>query len=473
MRKIYRIDMFKGLDLSQDENALESGYSADACNMDTRDGSLTVAGGYERYSKEPIPGGAPIGRLIVFRHGEGERMVATDSEAVYAYVNGQWEQIHVFPAPLKNNRIDTIEARVGDTDCLLLACGEHPVIQYDGGAASVFGTEDGDSLHPVNYLAMYSGRLFAAGNPASPDRLYWSALPGDGRNITHWGAVEASPAVEGGHTQVGSVGGDPITGLKALPNQLVIFKRHSIYRLIGDRPANFVIEPVEALSGSQSHTSTVASGGAAYFINSAGLHMFNGVAVQQAPQAHRIRRLIEQADIRDARAALSGETLYILLKQGEQPVMLQYDLQRRTFMQHKGFDATDLCANGDDLYMINQTRLIYRFGPFPTYDGEPIEAHWRTPLTDLYDKGGIKCLRELYLRGETDDKESALLIEASVGGHAATYRALLPNNPSEVLEIPLQNEGRTFSLKFYNEAGGHFSLRGGVELALGVRRRVE
>jgi hypothetical protein len=42
-----------------------------------------------------------------------------------------------------------------------------------------------------------------------------------------------------------------------------------------------------------------------------------------------------------------------------------------------------------------------------------------------------------------------------------------------VLEVPLQNEGRVFSLRFENEAGGRFSLEGGTELALELWRRVE
>ena len=38
---------------------------------------------------------------------------------------------------------------------------------------------------------------------------------------------------------------DPIVGLSALSNQLIIFKRDSIYRLLGDKPGNFIVEEVE------------------------------------------------------------------------------------------------------------------------------------------------------------------------------------------------------------------------------------
>ena len=48
-RKSYRIDEFFGIDQSRNENAIAPGMSADACNMDTEDGSLAVARGYVRH----------------------------------------------------------------------------------------------------------------------------------------------------------------------------------------------------------------------------------------------------------------------------------------------------------------------------------------------------------------------------------------------------------------------------------------
>jgi len=42
-----------------------------------------------------------------------------------------------------------------------------------------------------------------------------------------------------------------------------------------------------------------------------------------------------------------------------------------------------------------------------------------------------------------------------------------------VVEVPLKNEGRTFSLTLSNEAGGAFTLTGGAELSFETWRRVE
>lgn len=68
-RRSYRIDEFFGIDQSRNENAIAPGMSADACNMDTEDGSLAVARGYVRHIETPVPGTAALHRLYVHQRG--------------------------------------------------------------------------------------------------------------------------------------------------------------------------------------------------------------------------------------------------------------------------------------------------------------------------------------------------------------------------------------------------------------------
>ena len=243
-RKAYRIDEFFGIDQSRNENAIAPGMSADACNMDTENGSLAVAKGYVRYIPEPVPGTEPLHRLYVHQRREGEQCIAIAGDVIYAYRDGAWDAVYTYAPGLAEHRFDFAEAQIGGQDHLIIGCGEAQLVKYDGEAASLFGSAEQLSDAHVLYLAMYRNRLFSAGDPEHPNRLYWSELPGSGRSIEGWGPVEASPNVEGGHTEVGDTGGDPITGLAALSNQLLIFKRHAVYRLLGDRPGNYIVEEV-------------------------------------------------------------------------------------------------------------------------------------------------------------------------------------------------------------------------------------
>lgn len=471
-RQIYSIPAFTGIDQSADENALSPSFSPDACNMDTAYGNLAVAKGFTRHIASPVPGTGALHRLIMYRAASGVIPVCAAGNSIYSYRSGEWHAEYEY-ATDTGGRFDFVETAIGGQDCLVIADGVHQAVKFTGTAASEFGSAAGGSDRPVNYVAMYRSRLFSAGDPDHPNRLYWSQLPGDGRTIELWGAVEASPNVEGGSAEVGETSGDPIVALASLSNQLLIFKKYSVWRLIGDRPSNYTIERLEAVTGGFAHTSLVHYADVAYFMTNNGLCVFNGVTVRRSKDAERIGRILAAASAADSRGALAGNKLYFTLSLGGASAVIEYDLERRAYMLRRGFSLCDAAAADDTLYVLTAGRYICRWGEGATYDGAAVEAYWRTPLTDLGDKGAVKALRELYLRGSADAAESAVLVDVSAGAVTDTYRMLLPAEASEVLEIPLKNEGRAFSLRFSNEAGGGFTVTGGAELELVRTRKVE
>lgn len=469
--KRYRIDEFLGIDQSREENGMHPGMSPDACNMDTDNGALSVAKGYVRHIQAPVPGAGTIHRLHVFAAPGGDRFIAAAGDSIYAYDGSAWQTVYTYSPALSNPRFDFAQAQINGTDYLLIGCGERQMVKYDGTSASLFGSAANVSDIHALYLAMYRGRLFAAGDGEHPNRLYWSQLPGSGRSIEAWGPVEASPNVEGGHTEVGSMASDPIIGLKALSNQLLIFKKHSVYRLLGEKPGNFIIEEVDSRTERAAYTAVVKCGDALYYLTAGGLCLFNGVSAQVTGDARRIRTLLQQGDVSASRGALCRDKLYFTLKLGQEDAVIEYDLTRRVYMLRKGFAVADLCARDGVVYLVDGARRVCRFQEGASYDGAPVEAWWRTPRTDLADKGTVKGMRALYLRGKADEKDSATLVDVEIGGCATAYRVLLPREESDVLEVELQNEGRTFALRFYNEAGGGFALTSGVELEFETRRR--
>lgn len=466
----YRIDEFLGINQSRDENGLHSSFSPDACNMDTEFGNLTVAKGYVKHVNTPVPGSDPIFRMTTFIANGVEQQIVLTRSAIYRCHGGVWDQIYDYGA-LAMPAFDFVQARIDNVDYLLIGCGEYPIVKYNGLIATPFGSEAKQSNKPVCYLAMYKGRLFCAGTQANPSRLYWSQLPGSTRSIEDWSPVEASPNVEGGHTEIGDTGNDPIVGLHALSNQLLIFKRHSLYRLIGDKPSNFIVECLDPLFSSPPHTAIVPYGDALLFMTKDALQAFNGVSVRPLADSQCIYKLLKNASIQDCRGAYARGKFYFSLREGSTDLLVEYDVRRHTYMLRRGFSIRDICSRGDHLYLVNNARYICRFNEGNTYDGQPIEAWWKTPVTDLMDKGAVKALRSLGLRGTSDG--SSLLVDVCVGNTTATHSLLMPEDETDVLEVPLKNEGRTFSFKLYNEHGGHFSIKGGLELLFEQWRRVE
>ena len=463
--KRYRIDGFSGLDQSMDENRISPSCSPDAANVSTDGGRLSLAHGFIKLLPDPVPGTDRIRHLTYYRSNTAQYPVVIAGSTVYAYKDMSWQSLYTIQGSLSGAEFDSVMAQIGTADCLIIADGIHPLIKYDGESVSQFGSEEGCSDMPISYLAMYRGRLFAAGDGENPNRLYYSVLPGDGRSIDNWGYIEASPAVEGGHAEVGTSGGDPIIGIAALSNQLLIFKRSSLYRLIGDRPSNFTIEHIDASYRSARQHAITAYGDVLFFLTSSGLYYYNGVTARPSADIFRIKKLMRDALIVSSHVVTVGDKLYFNIRQGREDMLVEYDILERKYLLHRGFSIGCMASVNGWLLFTNGSGYIYRFGIGYSYDGEMIDAYWTTPLTDLGDKGTIKSLRKLYLRGSGGKVNVTTL----AGVHLNTYNRRMPSGEEEVLEIPLADEGRTIQLVISNDEGGALELVGGLELLISER----
>ncbi len=463
----YKINRFFGIDQSVEENYLANGYTADACNMNTDDGNLSVAKGFTRKLVNALPGDEDIHRCVVFRHKNGDIHIAIAGDTIYLNMGTGWIARYTYPSPLENHDFGFAEVKIDDTDYLLIANGETQMLKFNSTAVREFGSEEMCSNRPVRYLAMYKNRLFAAGDSEFPNRLYWSKLPGDGRTIEDWSAGDSSVNVEGGHTQIGMFDSDPIVAITALSSQLLIFKKNSLYRLYGDKPSNFTVEEIESVIEYTPHTSIVHYGDVAYFMTKNGMYIFDGVSAHPMQDAERIKNILAECDTACAKGARTRDKIFYLLKRGNEDVIIEYSLKRQTYMLRQGFNADDIFSRNGDIYIVSD-RWVCKFDDGDTYAGNPIHAYWKTPLTDLDEKTVIKQLLELCLRGDRQ-KRGVLHLETEAGGIKREYSIRLDG--SEAVDVPLCDEGRSFCLKFSNEAGGTFSIRGGLELLLSMRGR--
>lgn len=472
----YVIERFAGLDQSRAESLLDPSCSPDAMNMDASDGSLAVAKGFAKYLPAPVPqvGLSRIDKLCFFRSSGGVIPMAITGGYVYTYDSDEeeWTRGYSYPLALEKRNYSVLMTRIGMTDVMLIADGVNRILKFDGTEFSLFGSSSGCSDVPVGFIAMYRSRLFAAGDPDNPNRLYYSKLPGSGRTIEDWGADEASPSVEGGHIEIGTTSGDPITSIAAMSNQLLIFKKSSIYRLIGDRPGNYSVELIASSTTPVFDAASTVYRDLIYYVTDGGLHCFNGVDASIMPDARRISGIMKDADTTDTRVAVAGDRLFFTIGRGAGARLIEYDLTLRRYMQYGGFEAHDIITEDGALIIANSTRYLEKWGEGNDFDGVPVEAYWTTPLTDLGDKGAIKTLRELYLRGEAYNCGVAG-IEVFTGPHSEEHLVLLRGEGREVSEIPLRNEGRTLKLRISNVNGGRFRILGGVELDMSVRKRTE
>lgn len=484
MQKLYRINYFGGIDQSRHENALDTVMSPDARNMCTDDGALAVARGYTRHVAAQVasfPRTPPRAMLIPFCLNGSSGFLTVVYNRIYINrgVNSGWEAIYTFPDAASVQRMNAATASISGADYLILGCGATGtrLVKFNGVSASNFGSAEQLSDFSALYMGFYRGRLFVAGDPANKNRLYWSCLPGSvggvTRTIEDFGPVAASPNVEGGHCEIGSGEEGEICAVVALPTQLLIFKRRALYRLIGDKPANFVIERVDAADTDAAFTSVTAAAGAAYFLTRQGVYFYNGVSVRPLVNSRSLKTLLASADISASRGAIAEEKLYFTMSLGEgtllHDAMAVYDLARGTYMVRNGFSLYDAAAFGRRLYVLDKNLRVCRFDEGATYDGDPVNAYWSTPHSDLMEKTTVKGLRALYISGMSENA-AQLNVDVNVTGasgesHMSTHSVTLPAQRG-MADIPLALEGRAFSLKFYNVGGGRFTIDPGVEVRL-------
>ena len=459
------------MDLS--EGLLKPDMSPDACNADTRSGALRTAGGFSRVMPQACDSGTPFVRMYVYSTERGNRYLAAAEDMLYLYdaTAGIWRPLYQFERDVVGERMDFLKARIGTADRLLIACGSEPMLTFDAetNLIDVFGTSEKQSYKTVSYVELYFGRLFAAGDPQAPCRLYWSKAPGGGRTIDDWRSDEASENVSGGYVDVG-VDDDPITGLFALSNQLLIFKRDSLYRLLGDRPSNYRIIPVDASFRQPLHTACVRYADRLYFLTEGGLCFYDGQTVRKSGSFRALEPLLRAANLNGTRASACGDTLCFAIRARYgapyNDTVIEYDVLRDRFMLRKGFTAADLCTVHGDLYLLTGDGKLMIFDGNTRYDTDPIDCWWVTPKMDLGRKDVDKTLLRLTATG---DGTIGVRAESNGGTYETSIR--LSSVPLGVTEIPLRGVGRVFRLRFFSVNGAPFTLDAPVTLLFDQQKR--
>ncbi|MEN6593817.1 MAG: hypothetical protein ABFC31_02555 [Clostridiaceae bacterium] len=471
----YRIPMFYGVHQGVTENRINEGESPDACNMDTTGGRLSVAKGYVRVSEIPFPEPGAVKRLFVWYRAGVKKFIASTADGLFVLdeTAEQWKRLYTFSNPDSGKRCDFQVLKIASTEYLVAASGVCQMAKWDGVSevAEAFGSADGLSDVAVNFSELYYSRLFAAGDADNPSRLYYSQAPGDTRTLENWASAEESENAGGGHVEIGA-DSDPITGLFALSNQLLIFKRDSVYRLLGDRPSNYRILPVSGSVQLPLHTACARSGDVVYFMTGVGMYYFDGQTVCRKADAEKAAEFLKSADLTVCDAAACRDKLYFAVTEsagsGANDAVLVYDLSRGTYMVRRGFLARGVCSCGGSLYLIDGGGYVCRFEEGETYGGTRIDAYWKTPMTDLDSKAVSKHLEELFLRGTG----GILSLEAVTEGGTVYDERLMPGSGENILELRLTGDGRAFQLVFRNVNGSHFAIDGGVELLMDMQRRV-
>ena len=134
-------------------------------------------------------------------------------------------------------------------------------------------TTDLASTIESSVITVHNQRLWATGNAAAPDSIFYSPLNnGDGLGIASAG---------GGQIIVRTFGDETIVGLASVNTSLLIFHKRGISRLTGYGQSDIEVAPqgVTADVGTIARNSIVSIGNLGYFISERGLYIVNEAEV--------------------------------------------------------------------------------------------------------------------------------------------------------------------------------------------------
>lgn len=470
-----RLGGFAGVKQGACAGGVPLNWAEDAQNVNTAGGRLGRAKGYTAIYPAVTGAARKLRRLFIWPRDDGtiDCLVARqDNLFRYDPNEEDWEDLYHYTDDMDADTFDFLKTKIGSTETLLVGNGLEPILKWEGGDASIalFGSAEGESNKAVNFLELYFGRLFAAGDREHPARLYWSQAPGDGRTIEDWSADESSENVSGGHVEVGT-DSDPITGLFALSNQLLIFKKDKLYRLLGDRPGNYRIVPVEAALTQPIHTACVLYGDRLFFLTDRGLYFYDGQTVRRTAHGADLLPLLQRVDFSAAAAAACADTLYFAVKENgtstHNDLLIEYDVLRDCFLLRRGFETVDITSCYGTLYVLTGKGEVAVLNQGTTYGGDPISAFWETPWLDGASALTVKQALEAVLIGTGGPLKVLVKAESREGDSVGSL--LGADVPTEFL---LRSMGRRLKLRIENVSGSDFDLSGGAELLFDEQRRV-
>jgi len=337
--------------------------------------------------------------------------------------------------------------------------------------------DGGCSDAKCNFVGMFYSRMFAAGDPSAPCRLYWSAATGSGRTVEDWASVDSASDASGGFVEVGDSDGDVIIGIARLSSQLIIFKRHSVFRFYGDRPSTFTLERIENFSEEMSNAGCVVKYDAPYFMTKTGLKTYDGTGIIPMNEGVRMLRKYLQTvtSFSQSKGVHCDNKLYFScctsdLTGAKDNAIIVYDMARQSYMIRDGFEVCDLTAYDGKIYLLNtkyfeslEYAYLNVFEQGTDYDGEPINAYWETQHSDLGAKQYKKQVARLYMRGGGNG-EFALTIFADRNKEEKHYR-WTDVTDGDLLIVPYKVDRATsFWLRLENEQGSYFHIDGGIDI---------
>ena len=227
-----------GLDLTQDTYLTNPGGAVALQNFEPNiHGGYRRISGYDKYSSTIVPGQGSVLGVAVFGGNviAVRRIAASSNMGWYTSSGGAWSAaINTTAHTYTTDKVRFAKYNWNGTNKIVFVDGVNNAATWDG----TTWTEINDADRPVapKYVAEYKNHIFYAGYTGNAGAIKWCEPNTENDFDVADGAGEL-------------VVGDLVKGLKVWRDQLIIFCKSSIFRLVGSTDFDFQVIPITRRTG--------------------------------------------------------------------------------------------------------------------------------------------------------------------------------------------------------------------------------
>lgn len=402
---------FAGLGQSA-EMASNLQYAFNAVNVETPRGVLQPMAAPEILADEF---NAKIETLASFHRrwytgtGSKDWMVVATAGKLYCKQSGStgsWTQLP-FPGGTTSwtsNVWSWVTYEDSGEDVLLMSNADDGMIMVKPG--SPWTVTKVTTPHNFGVIERYAERIWGGAITNEPDLLVYSR-PYD---PTNWTIAQQGEQPEdgAGDIQQPSWDGDSFTALKAFGNQLLAFKQHRVWRVLGTDPGEYSFK--EQFGGGTAYPNTIAIDGERILtIEKDGMSAYDGLTVSpfNRPSIERFWKTVNTAALDQACAVKFKQRYYLAIPTGSSSVnntLLVFNIEEGTFLVYSNIYIESMLATDEVLYATSSTLpgkiMVIHYNSWETGQAWNEPARWETPWIDFGRKTIAKGGYEIYFSPE-------------------------------------------------------------------------
>lgn len=277
-------------------------------------------------------GSTHTGHYTTLLRKYGADIIKGDKFGVYKQNGSSWDNI------INNGSAAERYWQAAEFDgVLVFVNGLEQPQKYSGGSVAAITDAPANARH----IALHANRLFMV-NDAEPNVIQWSKYADINVWTTFLGDVE-DPSFQPINTNTG----EDIEGIVTFQNRVVIFKKHSIHELYGERGYDFIINDISTHVGCAGWRTICEVNGVLYFLSGSGIFAYSGGSAPRMPISDPVKTYIESINwdqIDQCVGGTDGRRYFLTLVTGTDTapsVTLMYDPEKAKNGQSSGWFVMD------------------------------------------------------------------------------------------------------------------------------------